>query len=60
MWDDPIVADVRKVKEALAAKFDYDIERIFADLYERQEEHRDRLVDRRGAAILPEEEGKAD
>jgi hypothetical protein len=27
-WEDPIVAEVRAVRDRLAAKFDYDIDRI--------------------------------
>jgi hypothetical protein len=32
MADDPIVAEVRATREALAATFDYDLARIVADL----------------------------
>ena len=32
MWTDPIVAEVRKVREAHAAKFNYDLEAICRDL----------------------------
>jgi hypothetical protein len=28
-WDDPIVAEVRAVRDKIAAQFDYDIDRIF-------------------------------
>lgn len=28
VWDDPIVAEVRAAREAIAAEFDYDVERI--------------------------------
>jgi len=31
MWNDPIVAEVRKVREAHAAEFDYDLDAIFRD-----------------------------
>lgn len=36
MWTDPIVDEVRKVREAYAKKFDYDLDRIFADLKKQQ------------------------
>ena len=36
MRDDPIVEEVRKVREALAAKFSFDVDAIFADLQQRQ------------------------
>jgi len=29
-WDDPIVAEVRKVRDAIAAEFDYDITGSFS------------------------------
>lgn len=36
MWDDPIVEEVRKVREEHAASLDYDLKRIFQDLKERE------------------------
>ncbi len=36
MTDDPIVAEVRRVREALAAKFNYDIDAILADIRSRE------------------------
>lgn len=36
MGQDPIVEEVRKARDEHAARFDYDLERIFADL-EQQE-----------------------
>jgi len=36
MTDDPIVADVRRAREAHAAKFEYDPHAIVADLRARQ------------------------
>ena len=44
MNDDPIVASVRKVREELAAAFDYDVHAIFADLRRREADLGDRLV----------------
>jgi len=35
-WIDPIVAEVRQTREALAAKFNFDVDAIFADLRARQ------------------------
>jgi hypothetical protein len=37
MWIDPIVEEVRKVREEHAAKFDYDLERILKDLKEQEQ-----------------------
>ena len=36
MWQDPIVEEVRKARDEHAAKFDYDLKRIFADLKEQE------------------------
>lgn len=37
-WNDEIVEEVRAVREAYAAQFDYDLERIFEDLKNKEEE----------------------
>ena len=44
MNDDPMVASVRKVREELAAAFNYDVRAIFADLRRREADLGDRLV----------------
>ena len=44
MWEDPIVAEVRRTREMLAAKFNFDIDAIFADMQKRQAALGDRLV----------------
>jgi hypothetical protein len=44
MWEDPIVSDVRRVREQLSAQFDFDLKAIFADLRDRQTALGDRLV----------------
>jgi hypothetical protein len=36
MYDDPIVNDVRKTRERLAEKYDFDVSAIFKDLRKRQ------------------------
>lgn len=46
MWEDPIVEEVRRVRDQLAAKFDYDVAAIFADLRKQQAALGDRLVRR--------------
>ena len=38
MWKDPIVEEVRKVREAHAAKFDYDSRKIYEDIKKRERE----------------------
>ena len=44
MWEDPIVAAVREIREKLAAKFDFDVKAIFADLRKRQGSLGGRLI----------------
>ena len=44
MWEDPIVAEVHRVREQLAAQYNYDIDAFFADMRKRQEALGDRLV----------------
>ncbi len=36
MWQDPIVEEVRKLRDQYAGQLDYDIRRIFQDIQERQ------------------------
>lgn len=44
MWDDPIVAEVRKVREAHAAQFNYDLEAIYRDLKAKEQSSGRRFV----------------
>lgn len=32
MWEDPIVADVRRIQEELAAEHEFDVHAIFAEM----------------------------
>jgi hypothetical protein len=36
MWEDPIVSEVRRIREELSERFDFDVAAIFADLRKRQ------------------------
>ncbi len=36
MWEDPIVEEVHRTREKLAAEYDFDVKAIFADLRKRQ------------------------
>ena len=40
MKNDPIIAELRATREAHAAKFDFDIDKISADIHARQEQAR--------------------
>ena len=46
MGEDPIVSEVRRIREQLARKFNFDLHAIFADLRERQTSVGSRLVRR--------------
>ena len=50
MWNDPIVAEVRTIRERLSAAFDFNVHAIFADLRSRQGDLGSRLVQRSGAS----------
>jgi hypothetical protein len=51
MWEDPIVAEVREVREKLAAKFGFDVKAIFADLRKRQGSLGGRLIPQKKRAV---------
>lgn len=44
MWDDPIVEEVRKIREEHAASLGYDLEKIFKDLKKREEKSGRKVV----------------
>jgi hypothetical protein len=37
-WEDPIVEELHAIRAAHAAKFDYDLERMYADLMEKEKQ----------------------
>ncbi len=47
MWEDPIVLEVRRIREELAAKLDFDVGAIFDDLRKRQVALGSRLIRRK-------------
>jgi hypothetical protein len=55
MWNDPIVEEVRKVRNEHAKKFNYDIQSIVADLKKQQKAGRRKFVNLppRKPTILP-------
>jgi hypothetical protein len=60
MWEDPIVAEVRKIREKLAARFNYDIDALFDYLREQEKTSGHPIVSpprraksKRGAAKSP-------
>lgn len=44
MWEDPIVAEVHRAREAIAAQYNHDLAAYLADVQKRQEALGDRLV----------------
>ena len=44
MWQDPIVAETREIRDEYARQLNYDIDAIFADLVAKQATHPERLV----------------
>jgi len=44
MWTDSIVDEVRKVRQAHAAKFNYDLEAIYRDLKEQERQSGRKVV----------------
>ena len=44
MYDDPIVAEIRRLRDDYARQFDYDLDRICRDLKERQSRSKRKLV----------------
>jgi hypothetical protein len=47
MINDPIVNEVRKIRDELAKKFNYDVDAIFSDLREKQKKYGSRIVNLR-------------
>ncbi len=59
MWEDPIVSEVRRIREELAAKYDFDVGAIFAEMQKRQTALGPRLV-RRGKENAAEQAAAPD
>ncbi len=53
MWQDPVVEEVHRAREKLAAEYDFDVEAFFADLRKRQASLGRRLVPQKKRAEPP-------
>ena len=42
--NDPIVDEIRRIREDYAKRFGYDLKAMAADLHKKEETHRDQLV----------------
>jgi hypothetical protein len=51
MWQDPIVAEVHRAREKLAAQYHFDLRAFFADLRRRQAALGERLVLQKKRAV---------
>jgi hypothetical protein len=52
---DPIVAEVRKARDAYAKKFNYDIKAMCRDLKNRQTQHANKIISRPAKKTRPTE-----
>jgi hypothetical protein len=59
MWEDPIVEEVHRTREKLAAKYNFDVKAMFAALREREASLGGRLVPQRKRAETTFEAGRA-
>jgi len=62
MWDDPIVQDIRKLREEHAARFGFNLQAIVADLMKQQENSGVKFVSLppKKPAVLPKIKTKKD
>nr|VFK53946.1 MAG: hypothetical protein BECKTUN1418F_GA0071002_10343 [Candidatus Kentron sp. TUN]VFK55933.1 MAG: hypothetical protein BECKTUN1418E_GA0071001_10352 [Candidatus Kentron sp. TUN]VFK61467.1 MAG: hypothetical protein BECKTUN1418D_GA0071000_11527 [Candidatus Kentron sp. TUN] len=44
MWQDPIVAETRSLRDEYVRQFNYNINEVFKDLMEKQAAHPERIV----------------
>jgi hypothetical protein len=44
MWDDEILAEIRKVRDEHAKAFNYDLDAIFEDLRRQQEKSKRKII----------------
>lgn len=57
MWEDPIVAEVHRIRRELAEKFNFDVDAIVADIRGRQVALGSRLVSLDEPAAVPDRGG---
>lgn len=55
MWEDPIVADIHRIREKLAADFNFELGAFFADVRKRQAALGVRFVPEKKRAETPAE-----
>jgi hypothetical protein len=55
MWEDPIVAEIHRIREKLAAEYNFDVDAFFADVRRRQASLGNRLIPQEKQAERPPE-----
>ena len=55
MWEDPIVAEIRRIREEHAARFNYDLWAMYEDLKEQERKSGRKFVSYPPRRIPPEE-----
>jgi hypothetical protein len=60
MYDDQLVDEVRKIRERLAEKHNFNLETIFSDLRKRQNKVQKRLVHRKPRKIVEQTKATPD
>ena len=58
MWNDPIVEETRRIRDEIAARFNYDVEAL-GRYYQAQQSKENRVVVRRAAKKEPRETEEA-
>lgn len=59
MIDDPIVEEIHKIRERLSGQYDFDIQKIFDSVRQKEREHRDRVVNLRAGRLTKSLEERA-
>ena len=59
MWTDPIVEEIRREREAYAARFNYDLEAIYQDIKRQEQESGHEIVTLPPKRRAAETEGKS-
>ena len=60
MWEDPIVAEIRQIREEYAARFNYDLWAMYEDLKEQERKSGRQFVSYPPRRIPPKEEASGE
>jgi hypothetical protein len=60
MWEDPIVAEIRRIREEYAARFNYDLWAMYEDLKEQERKSGRKFVSHPPRRIQPAEAAGAE